>query len=519
MKKGQFAVIFLLLAAFFAGGCTIQNTDFSLKLIPPQNALPPLEGTWEIVSLLQADTATARELAQKWVGQNLYFAGERVLLGEYFLPNPRYQVKRVVAETYLFYRHQVFPADLCFENQEIEVFTLSDNHLFFCELLQEDDDRLLLNLFNNSYLARKISDVVDINVFASLEIAGNSGTGFPGEPANNQTGVLLGLRAPCPDQVDNTGEQYRTLWLAWSDQKLAPALEAGAIMFPRKNGFYQLQVVRKQEGEKAEDFLTATHLLKQQQEKVGKEEEKEKTEEENVRKLTLNASLPPLNLPGTEGWIARKICFVSNDYVSVEETVKEAPVRGSHTSEESRLRFFPVDGLPGMKAVKISDLAGPEAAATMKYGEQRVRQQLGLNQTSQWDEKNFGLTRKMGYWVFNGRLNYREKDACEKADYDITVIPPDDVVCYNKLQIPWTRVKNHVPSAVDVFTSPAKDLALVITDNEIVVYGMQQENLVNPPLEKIPLRIGEEVIMAEWALGHYVEDWTLIFQTYLTEGN
>ena len=89
------------------------------------------------------------------------------------------------------------------------------------------------------------------------------------------------------------------------------------------------------------------------------------------------------------------------------------------------------------------------------------------------------------------------------------------MVFYNNLNIPWTRVKNHVPSAIDVFTSPAKDLALVVTDKEIIVYRMYQENLAAPPLERIPLKEGEEVIMAEWALGHYVENWTLTCQTYL----
>ena len=100
-------------------------------------------------------------------------------------------------------------------------------------------------------------------------------------------------------------------------------------------------------------------------------------------------------------------------------------------------------------------------------------------------------------------------------DYHLTVIPPEHLVCHNKLDLPWTQVKNHVPSAVDVFTSPAKNLALVVTNNEILVYQMNQGNLEDTPLEKIPLKKDEEIIMAEWALGHYVENWTLTFQGFV----
>jgi len=153
----------------------------------------------------------------------------------------------------------------------------------------------------------------------------------------------------------------------------------------------------------------------------------------------------------------------------------------------------------------------------MEQGKQKLWQKLGFKHTGlpDADEDNFGLARKMGYWIFNGRINYKKNGKRTKKDYAITVIPPEHVVCCNKLEIPWTRVKNHVPSAADVFTSPDKMLALVITNSEIIIYKIHQENLLDPPLGKIPLKKGEEIIMAEWALGHYVENWTLALQSYL----
>lgn len=498
MNKIFGTIVLLLLLGILSGGCIGQNTDFTLRMIPPQNAQLPLQGTWEIVSLLNESTAANQEPAQKWVGKTLYLSEQYVLFGEYLLPNPRYQIKRVAAEAYLLYNHQAFPEDFHFKNPEIEVLTLSDNHLILCELLREGNDELLLNLFSNSYLVRKISDDVDETVFSSFETTDISDIGSLTE--TKHTGVLLGLRAPYQDQQGHKGEQYRTLWLAMEDKNLAPVLEANTIVFPRRRGFYELQVVRKEEGKKEEDFLIVDHIAGQE------------------KKNDAELSLDPFDWEEKEGYIHRRIHYIGNNYVSIEETVKQVSLSDGGVNEGSKLHIVAVDGLPSMKAVKISDLVGPGAVTAMAQGEKNLLQQLGLEQRAPEDEENFGLVRKMGYWIFNGRLRYPKNDGFVTADYTIDVMPPSHLVFYNKLEIPWLRVKNHVPGVLDVFTSPNKDLALVVTNNEIIVYGMYQENLAGPPLERIPLKEGEEVIMDEWALGqYYVENWALTFQTYLAE--
>ena len=130
-----------------------------------------------------------------------------------------------------------FPGGFRFKNAEIEVITLSDDHLFLCEFVREDDDELLLILFNNSYLVRKISDDVDETVFASSGAAAGFDIGSPAEPGSKYTGVLLGLRAPNPDQNGRQNDHYRTLWLALEDQKLAPVLETEGLFF-REEGVF-----------------------------------------------------------------------------------------------------------------------------------------------------------------------------------------------------------------------------------------------------------------------------------------
>lgn len=120
------------------------------------------------------------------------------------------------------------------------------------------------------------------------------------------------------DEQGSTGEHYRTLWLAQADKKLAPVLEIKTILFPRKSGFYQLQVVRKEKGGREEDVLVVDHLLKQEK------------KENNLELLHANPPVSPGDREGSEGSVTRKINYIGNDYVSVEETLKQAPVyRGS----------------------------------------------------------------------------------------------------------------------------------------------------------------------------------------------
>ena len=498
MKTMLKTVVILLIAGILATGCSAQNTDFTLQVTPPKNLKLPLQGTWEIVSLLRVSTPLEQGFAQQWEGKNLYFTNEFVLLGEYLLSNPGYQVKKVESEAYMLYYHQAYPEDFRFNDEEIEILTLYEDEQYFCEFVQVNEDELLLNFLSSCYVVKKISNEVDETTLSFPRNTDFSDLGKKTESKSDQTGVLIGLRAPDQNSYGNERESYRTLWIAMNKNELAPVLETDTIIFPRRSGFYQLEAIRRQDGNKEEDFLYVNNILLN---------DKENDDEDNP--LFLSA-----NWEGREGFIHRKVHYIGNDYVSIEETVNQVNVNDNSLWEDSKLQIITVNSLPSMKAVKIADLVGPNGVAVMKQGNRKLLKQLGTKQFRPPEEDNFGLVRKMGYWIFNGRLDYSHNNEYIKADYNIGIVPPNNVVFYNELKIPWTRVKNYIPSAIDVFTSPNKDLALVVTDEEIVIYAINQENLVGPPLEKISLKEGEEIIMAEWASGNYVENWALTFETW-----
>jgi hypothetical protein len=64
---------------------------------------------------------------------------------------------------------------------------------------------------------------------------------------------------------------------------------------------------------------------------------------------------------------------------------------------------------------------------------------------------------------------------------------------------------------LDAFTSPNKDIAIIVTKNKLYIYGISGDQLDSLPLGEIEMKEGETVIMAEWATGFYVDDWERAF--------
>jgi hypothetical protein len=68
-------------------------------------------------------------------------------------------------------------------------------------------------------------------------------------------------------------------------------------------------------------------------------------------------------------------------------------------------------------------------------------------------------------------------------------------------------MKDKVPQALDIYTSPNKDLAVVLTQNEIMLFDIENRTLSNTPAAKFQLADGSSVVMAEWSTGDYVPAW------------
>ena len=78
--------------------------------------------------------------------------------------------------------------------------------------------------------------------------------------------------------------------------------------------------------------------------------------------------------------------------------------------------------------------------------------------------------------------------------------------------IPWKDLKGRFPFIEDAYTSPTGRIAIIIFNNKLFVYELEEGSIKGNSLISIDLNEGERVIMSEWATGSYVDTWTKAFK-------
>ncbi|MFZ5967731.1 MAG: hypothetical protein ACOYVK_11245 [Bacillota bacterium] len=510
MRKISIVLLWIVLFVY-AVGCSSTSTDDSvLKIVPPQNRQIPIQGTWKIDRVLLSDRKDQGHKDEEWIGENVQFSDKYMVFGENLLEKPGYSIRRVKGEEYLLYNHKSFPKDFTLPNKEIEAITITEEDKYFCEVLRINDQELVLEIYNYSFYLKKVSDEVDEHLYEQAGKEPKEGLGLNRNSKEDiaHTGVLVGLRIPQSRERSGEGTQgyaYKTLWIASKDKTLAPILEKSNIFFPRKSGFWKLEVKEVGDGTYQEDIITAYNVM---------------MEDENKMPL-MDTKLSLMN--DKTGYRTRRIDYVGNDYTAVEVSGEGTYKDSGDLWKEDRLQILPIDSLPHVKGVTIWDLSGSTGLVSMKNGWKRLMAELGIGkeQLLNFDtvEESFGLERKMGHWFYKGRINYTQGQEMLYADYPIHMIPSSKLVFYDELSVPWTVIKDQIPGAVDAFTSPNQDIALIVTKNELLVYAMSKDRLENAPLQRVPLEEGAAVIMAEWGTGHYVEKWEKAFESFNDESH
>jgi hypothetical protein len=128
--------------------------------------------------------------------------------------------------------------------------------------------------------------------------------------------------------------------------------------------------------------------------------------------------------------------------------------------------------------------------------------------------ESFSIHRQNGHWQLMGRVNYQREGNIKYRDFNLRIAPPDNLIFYDTLVLSWYKIRDRVPDAADAFTSPNKDIALVKTKNKLLIFKIEPGQLAEIPLAEIELAQETEIIMAEWAVGSYVESWESSFLNY-----
>ncbi len=460
------------------GGCVDPSWTTAGRIVPPVYNVCPLEGKWIVIQDLGSEGyfgKTSLEAEDSYA----QFSREFAILGSNVWNKTSYKIKKVNSTDYLMTRYTALDSYLASIDKEVDVVTIFADSNYLGEFMIIDDSTIISFVQNKVQLLKKVADHADdLLSVANANIIDTNQYSNPGT-----SGIFIGLKIP-----DNNDYIYKTIWVAADDKMLRPVLSRNNIIFPRRSGFWELQVRRVLGKGEITDELFA-HNVAAKDSAIVK------------GKVLLKQAQPITN--------TKVIDYIGNDYVAIENSI----------AGNNKLQVLPVDNLSSQIGIKVSDLLGDQGLTAYRSAREQALRTLhdeGIAAADEdMSEDNLGLTRKNGHWHLQGRINYPSNGRPGTREFNINFTPPVSLIVYDTVYLSWQNIKDRVPNALDAFTSPNQDIVIIETKNKLYIFGISGEQLDSIPLGEIELKEGAAVVMAEWATGSYVDNWE---RTFLATG-
>ncbi len=316
-------------------------------------------------------------------------------------------------------------------------------------------------------------------------------------PAPISTALLIGLRTEHESAASGQGRvlsplrysTYRTMLIAPVRGQLQKTSEGAGILMPYKQNFWKIDSLTHITNKGESHYLSA-HLADQP---VKPERFAEPEDQEFNRVETL--------------------LFAGNQYVSIAESEAawngNAPyhadriwVRTLPQLKEARtLQFYkkPVD----KNHVSLMDVFGTSTSTDLAK-----MSSIEDNALSEVSGQSWTVQREPGQWV--GKVAETPKAGLSRPDsYVLRNFPrqlPDKVVNHDDICCSWNNIKSSWPQAKDALTSPLDDMLVIFEGDTLKFYSYGQAPGSIPQLT-LDLAPGEQLVMAQWATDHYVQEW------------
>ncbi|MDM8560505.1 SH3 domain-containing protein [Candidatus Parabeggiatoa sp. HSG14] len=327
----------------------------------------------------------------------------------------------------------------------------------------------------------------------------------------SESGLLLGLRygtnydasASLLEKKVSEGVQqpssYRTFWIRAKDGEVELAAERTNLLLPREDGFWRLDVKHSIYNDFSEDFIWVNAAPDSDALPNPFLAEQEGIDAFDVSLLVKEQGVDSTFGEYCNGHASRNILFIGNDNLSVGYTHNEMCTGFMEGSTGSALQMLSLEELEAVDITTVLDSSGSEAfkRAANDYKTQNSNDQ-------EWGEASFGIVRHQGRWVIKGHFPIEEGGYTQ---FDVPVALPKSIVGNDTLYPDWQTIKKLVPDAVDAFSSPSKDLLVVLTESSLFAFSVNNEKVSQQPALHILFKQPVTVIMERWAEGQYVSNW------------
>lgn len=467
--------VFILLFTLSTGCSKVSLKDTQAIKIPKNNNLI-IEGNWLIEETILIDKEIEINQEEKAL---IEIGKDKISIGDKEYDNLNYRLKVVDRDYILSYEFNFKLKDIVDMKEKTEVISMISHNKIIGEFILEGDTSGYLYYQGILFKLRKSEE--EINDINNKEIFK---TDYKMEDYNSPVGVMLALKSTRQELEDGSysTESYRTLWISFKDNEIQPILEKDYIIFPRMKGIWTIKNNVITDNNKHIEYFTANKM-------DGYE---------------INTTLDMVKVNTNN--VYKNITFVSNDYISMEI------YEGNNFENKFPIyKTIPIDNNNADKGLSIEEIYSEQEKQQYKSDFDMKLKSLTSekNINSTLDYSNFKVDRLEGKWRLIG--NILSLDG-ENNPYIININPVDEILNYDRLLISWKEFKSRFPFIKDAYTSPNGRLAIVIVNNKLLVYEIEKDGISLNPLIDIDINENEEVIMAEWANGSYVDYWEKAFK-------
>lgn len=479
--KKFLSLLFILIFTFNIG-CSKVNGKDTQSIKAPDNENLSIKGTWKIedINILDEEIENKDEILSLKDSLISVSSNNLSIFNKSF-SNPSFKLKVVDSNYILSYELNLTLRDIIETEDMVDIISLVASNNLIGEFIIVDNDNgylfysgLLLKLVREDNNPR---DIEESSKMIETEVLDDD--------YNSNVGVMLALKTPRVELEDGsfTDSSYRTLWISFKNNKIQPIIEKDDIIFPRINGIWTIQKEVENKNNQHIEYFVAKPI-------------DGKVDSQVIDQTSIN--------------VYKDINFIANDYISIEK------YEGNDFKNIFPIyQTIPIDNINSKQGLSIEEIYSNEVKEKYERDFNEALEDISrVNNEAlvpKIDYTNFTIKRIEGKWTLMGKIMSQNTNE-EGRDYKISINPSKKILNYDTLLIPWKDFKSRFPFIEDAYTAPTGRVAIVIFDNKLLVYEVEDRNIKGGPLVTIDLNENEEVIMAEWASGAYVDTWDRAFK-------
>ncbi len=488
--------VILLFFILIITSCSTFNASLESLLISPKIENIPIEGTWSVDKFFYMYKKNYNANPQIPLNSYFFISNDYFRINDMLIKYEEFKVKSTSLKNYMRVKFKI--SDISFlnlEDKDIDVFTIQNSEKNIYEFLKYDEDTLLF-YYNDDimYLLKKISNKIDKNLenYAKDNYKNNI---YNDNTENiTETGFLVSLRSEREIKDSSIPKsEYKTIWFYQNNEGNYSYKVFDDIIIPKNGDIYTVKVESSDRNSLYEKLVIYKNLIS-----------KDKTESKIVSKSSNS----------NEEFINQfiDITYINDNFIGIDYE-QNTEYLGQIINDKNAMLSFNEPYIE--KRLKFSDIF-PENVNDFNNSRNKFLDLLDEDIIELYDdeirEDSFKILRYAGSWFLRGRINSKIGYDIDPIDFDIEVLPSEELVKYNNFPINLRQIKLIQPEVVDAVISPNADIIVVLTNENIYVYRIIGHEISTNTIGEFSIEKGDTLIANNWYFSDEANKLNKMFQ-------